>query len=62
MSIGVPNARFHVLMAASMKMIAFLDIVMIALMMEAVQTSKTSVYNKTMWHNTPESYHLCVST
>jgi hypothetical protein len=43
-------------MVASMKMIAFWHI---ALMIEAVHTSETSVYfNKTTRHNIAESYYL----
>jgi hypothetical protein len=61
--------RLQVLTAASMKMRAFCDIAPcslvgvhtapITLMMEAVRTSKTSVYsNETTRRNVPESSHL----
>jgi hypothetical protein len=55
--------RFQVLMAASMNITAFFDIAscrrIIALMMEAVRTSETSVnFYETTWCNILEGCHL----
>jgi hypothetical protein len=70
----LPLPIFQVLMAASMKMEAFWDIVLCSLgvnrhsevctasiirvMMEAVCTCETLVYSETMWQYIPEGPHL----
>jgi hypothetical protein len=51
--------RFQFLTAVSMKMTFFWDVAIIALMMEAVSTSETSVnFYQATWHNIPEDSHL----
>jgi hypothetical protein len=64
----VESLRFQVLVVASVKMIAFQDIVsvhgamwcdeFISLMMDAVHTTETSVYFVTTQRCTQEGYHL----
>jgi hypothetical protein len=72
---NVYQVKFQVLTVASMKLIAFRDIVprslvvvadlsevrtasIIAIMMEAVRTSETSVYYESTRRCIPEGYHL----
>jgi hypothetical protein len=52
--------RFQVLMAASMKMIAFWDVVLCSLVVDRHfrTPSGTSVFYETTWRNIPEGYHF----
>jgi hypothetical protein len=64
--------RLQALTVTNMKMTAFCNIApcspgvyrrFIALMMEAVRTSETSVYfNETTWRYIPEGYHIYYNT